>query len=398
MRRRWRERGLLVAIGAVGASNGFFLGLTLAGLLALFMQVAEWTPPPADVAPIGGAAAALAVLAVATLRELSLAEGEVPSWALDPPRTALEGDWEAVVHELAAAADLTPAPRLRFVEGEVPNAFSLGDSDGEGASIMVTAGALERLSSREMLAVLAHEVAHIEAGDLRVVAFADSIQAAVAGLGELKGRYIWGPRLILRHGLPAAACMGAAALFVLLASQAALKGVMGFLGFVALVVVVIGWEDHGWAQPIIRFAKRSWMAMFQFALWMSLFGLMTLVEALLAWPTVFALSRLLSRSRVFAADRRAIELTGDPAGLREALEALAPVERGIAEAHFRRLRFSLFSTPRPRSGYHAWVERVTGTHPSAARRIERLAAPARNFVPGPPTVQDTPSVHWFNHG
>jgi Zn-dependent protease with chaperone function len=115
------------------------------------------------------------------------------------------------------------------------------------------------------------------------------------------------------------------------------------------------------------------MAIFQFALWMSLFGLMTLVEALLAWPTVFVLSRLLSRSRVFAADRRAVELTGDPAGLREALEALAPVERGIAE-------------------------RVTGTHPSAARRIERLATPARNFVPGPRTVQDIPSVHWFNHG
>jgi heat shock protein HtpX len=114
------------------------------------------------------------------------------------------------------------------------------------------------------------------------------------------------------------------------------------------------------------------MAIFQFALFVALLGTLTLVDALLAWPTIFALSRLLSRSRVFAADRRAIELTGDPAGLRDALEAVAPVEREIAEDHFARLRFSLFATPRARSGYRSWVERVTGTHPSAKRRIARL--------------------------
>jgi Zn-dependent protease with chaperone function len=386
---RWRERGLLTVIGAVGASNGFFLGLTLATLLALFLRIAETAPPPADAGPIGGAVAALAVVAVAAMRPLSLVDREAPPWDLEPPPTALEARWETLVGELAATAGLAPAPRLRFVGGEIPNAFAVGDRDG--ASIVVTTAALERLAPRELLAVLAHEVARIEAGDLRAVAFADSVQATVASLAELKGRYLWGPRLILRHGLPAVACMGAAALFVLLATRPALNGVMGSLGFVVALVVYIGWQDLGWADPIKRFAKRSWMAIFQFAIWMSLFGLMTLVEAILAWPTVLVLSRLLSRSRVFAADRRAVELTGDPGGLRDALEALAPVERRIAELHFGGLRFSLFATPRPPSAYRAWVERVTGTHPPTARRIERLGAASRNFAPAPRTVQDIPS-------
>jgi Zn-dependent protease with chaperone function len=346
---------------------------------------------------IGGAGAALSVLVVAVLRERSLAEREVPSWALDPPRAALERDWESVVAELAAAACLAAAPRLRFIEGEVPNAFSLGDLDGEGAFIMVTEAALVCLTPREMLAVLAHEVAHIEAGDLRAVALADSIQATVADLSGFKGRYLWGPRLILRRSLPVFACLAALWPIIRLASQPAWEGPVGFVFFVIAAIVYYGWTELGWSRPITRVAKRAWIAIFQFALWLGMFGLLTLVEALLAWPTVFTLSRLLSRSRVFAADRRAVELTSDPGGLRDALETLASVEREPAEERFDRLRFSLFVTPRARSRYRSLVERIAGTHPSASRRIGRLSqSPPRKFATDSPTVQDIPSVGWNN--
>lgn len=159
-----------------------------------------------------------------------------------------------------------------------------------------------------------------------------------------------------------------------------------------------GWTELGWSTPLIRVFKRSWIAMVQLALWLSLLGPLSLIEAVLAWPTVFALSRLLSRSRVFAADRRAVELTGDPGGLRAALEALAPIECEPSGTHFDRLRFSLFATPRARSRYRSWVERVTGTHPSAARRIRRLDLwpSTRNLVPTALTVQDIPSDRCFN--
>lgn len=396
VRGRWRERGLLVAIGAVGAANGFFLGLTLAALLAIAAQSAERAPPPSLVATVAGAAIALAVLAVAVLRERSLAEREVPSWALDPPRTGLERDWESVVAELADATGLAAAPRLRFVEGAAPNAFALGDSD-DGTSIMVTEGALERLTPRELLAVLAHEVAHIEAGDLRRVALADSIQATVADLGDLKGRYIWGLGQVLRRSLPVMTCFAAIYPVVWLGTRPRWETPVAVVLFVIAAGIYYGWTELGWSEPLTRIFKRSCIAVLQLALWLSLFGALTLVEALLAWPTALALSRLLSRSRVYAADRRATDLTGDPASLRDALEALAPLEREPGGDRFDRLRFSLFATPRARSGYRAWVERVTDTHPSAERRIARLArTPPRKSPTTPLTVQDIPSDRCFN--
>lgn len=81
---------------------------------------------------------------------------------------------------LAARAGLTAAPRLFYVPSSVVNAFSVGGTGD--AAIAVSDGLLRTLTPRELTAVLAHEVAHIVAGDLRIMALADLISRLTAWL------------------------------------------------------------------------------------------------------------------------------------------------------------------------------------------------------------------------
>jgi Zn-dependent protease with chaperone function len=92
----------------------------------------------------------------------------------------------------------------------------------------------------------------------------------------------------------------------------------------------------------------------------------------LAPPTAYVLSRLLSRERVIEADRRAVELTRNRAGALAALRNLEGVEYTAGEPFWAALRFSLFVTPRAQTGLGPWRERVFGTHPPVAARIEQL--------------------------
>jgi heat shock protein HtpX len=66
------------------------------------------------------------------------------------------------VHRLSACGGIN-APRLFFVEGSTPNILTVGK---KGRSvIIVSVGLLETLSSRELEAVLAHEISHIRNND-----------------------------------------------------------------------------------------------------------------------------------------------------------------------------------------------------------------------------------------
>jgi Zn-dependent protease with chaperone function len=372
---RGRRSGLrwLVAIGLVGAANGFFIGYGLATLLAVAVHILEQAPPPSAVGPIAGVCLALGVIVIALLRERSLAEGEVPSWLLEPPRTALEAELDATVAELAETAGMSERPRVRLVQGIAPNAFVLGDVGGSGAAILVTEPTLERLTAAELRAVLAQELAHFEAGDLRAVALADAIQATVAYLGAFKGRYIWGTGDIFRRSLPLMACLALLALVIHLLPRETAETIETVTGIGLLVVFYISWEfGRRWEASITKAGRRFLVATFQFGLWLGLLGPLSLAEAVLAWPTVIFLSRLLSRKRVYAADARAVALTGDKEALRGALAALAPVEEVPVGGGFDHLRFSLFATPRASTRYRAMVERLTGTHPSAEQRIAHL--------------------------
>lgn len=80
--------------------------------------------------------------------------------------------------ELSARAGLKRAPRLYRIASPVANAFAVGAR--ADAHIALTDGLLHTLSWRELAGVLAHEIAHIAHGDLRVMGMADYVSRLTA--------------------------------------------------------------------------------------------------------------------------------------------------------------------------------------------------------------------------
>lgn len=73
----------------------------------------------------------------------------------------------AVVAELSRRAGLAAAPRLYYLPSATANAFTTG---GKGeAAIALSDGMLRLLDAREMVGVLAHEIAHLRNNDLFVL-------------------------------------------------------------------------------------------------------------------------------------------------------------------------------------------------------------------------------------
>jgi len=68
------------------------------------------------------------------------------------------------VAALSARAGLPRPPQLYWVPSPVRNAFSVGDR--RDAAVGITEGLLRTLTPREVVGVLAHEIAHIRHGDL----------------------------------------------------------------------------------------------------------------------------------------------------------------------------------------------------------------------------------------
>lgn len=72
---------------------------------------------------------------------------------------------------LAARAGLPAAPQPWYVPSPMLNAFTVGSA--REPAIALTDGLLSGMSFRELVGVLAHEVSHIQAKDIRVMALAD---------------------------------------------------------------------------------------------------------------------------------------------------------------------------------------------------------------------------------
>jgi heat shock protein HtpX len=110
---------------------------------------------------------------------------------------------------------------------------------------------------------------------------------------------------------------------------------------------------------------------------------LSLVLVLLFAPMVSALLQLtLARTREFAADASAVELTGDARGLISALDKLERLQGGLWEGFSQRPRGPL--------------ARLLRTHPETAERIARLEAlePAR---PAPAIALPELVFHPFEH-
>ena len=78
-----------------------------------------------------------------------------------------------IVDELAKRAGLPAPPRLYVIPSPMINAFATGvQSD---SLLAVTQGLLSRLDGRELIGVLAHEIAHIRHNDLWIMSLADTM-------------------------------------------------------------------------------------------------------------------------------------------------------------------------------------------------------------------------------
>lgn len=79
---------------------------------------------------------------------------------------------------ISRRADLPVMPQLHYIPSNVTIAFSAGSD--EKAAIALSDVLLRTLSMREIAGVLAHEVAHIAHGDLRVMNLADYVSRLTA--------------------------------------------------------------------------------------------------------------------------------------------------------------------------------------------------------------------------
>ena len=84
---------------------------------------------------------------------------------------AEEPELFAMVERVATKAGM-PMPKVAVIDSMVPNAFATGRNP-KNALVAVTVGIRQRLSARELEAVMAHEIAHVRNRDMRVLAVAN---------------------------------------------------------------------------------------------------------------------------------------------------------------------------------------------------------------------------------
>lgn len=218
---------------------------------------------------------------------------------------------------LCALADM-PVPRLGVMPSDIPNAFSAGRAPTRGV-VVVTEGLLRDVDDEELAAVLAHELSHIANRD----AFVMTIAGAPAMLGR---KLLWGFAM-----LPFTA-----------AGPKKILAAIAVLYFLPLLFV--GWVVY-------------------------------------AFATLLVMS--ITRYRELVADRGAAMLTGAPEQLMSALQKIAAAIPLIPARDLREVTRmnALFVLPARTEGDGFEVDplRIFPTHPPLERRLESLAALARNL-------------------
>jgi len=93
------------------------------------------------------------------------------------------------VEGLSIAAGL-PMPRPYIIEDSAPNAFATG-RDPQHAAIAVTRGLLDKLNRLELEGVVAHEMAHIQNYDIRLMTLVTVLVGTVVLLSDWMMRSLW---------------------------------------------------------------------------------------------------------------------------------------------------------------------------------------------------------------
>ena len=251
------------------------------------------------------------------------------AWQLVDPNTDLERQLVNVVEEMAIASGL-PKPKVWIVPDLDPNAFATGIKE-QDAHVAVTEGLLKTLDRDELQSVVAHEMAHIQNHDVKLMTLLAALVGVIALMSEGALRMMRFGSIGGRRGGGGRAGGGG--------------GKKGGAGALAVLVLV---------------------------LWIITLILAPLISRLLALGV--------SRKREYLADATAAQFTRNPGALASALrkiedaaEPTKAIKRGtahlcIADPLGRRLT--------SREGFLA---NAFATHPPMGIRIARLKAMAYEY-------------------
>jgi Zn-dependent protease with chaperone function len=313
--------------------------------------------PPAAVAALlgfvvvpGSVALLLSWLGVRRLFRRA-GSGTVVALGARPPRS---GDLEEqqlvnVVGEMAAAAGVPP-PRVMLLDSPVANAAAAG-ARLDDAVVVVASGLLATLRRDETQGVVAHLVASVGNGDLRIGATISSVFQTLGLVGSVlrapsEGRPRVTLRRLLRYALRRPGSGDAAAAAELLTRAGA------------------DWEvDYGDDQPVGLKA----VLLLPFVAAGAAFMVTSMIFGFLV---VNPFLRRGWRARRHLADAAAVELTRNPTGLASALARLAGAGDVVPGTEWATHLFVV-----GRAAPQAKDESpMTTFHPPVAARLERLAA------------------------
>lgn len=315
-RATWRLLGLY-ALAALAVVASYCAVAALAYVLfALYAGL-----PPAGVPPkfLGAVAAMVAgtMLVVTALRAWRLRDGGtavahflgaryVDAFKCDPAERRLVN----VVEEMSIASGVAVPPLYVLDHEDAVNALVAGTSPNE-AVIIVTRGALKKLSRDELQAILGHEYSHILNGDMALNVRLICVLAGLSWLGDRGEEMVWRAARITRK-----------------------EGGQG-----------------GTAAPS---------------------ALVGALLALVGFPGVFAADAIraaISRQRELLADQASVQFTRNPDGIAGALDSiLATHSHTVVRASHAAELAHMFFAP---AVAHWWS---FPTHPPIERRI-RLAHP-----------------------
>jgi heat shock protein HtpX len=233
----------------------------------------------------------------------------------------------AAVTRLAAQADV-PKPDVAVARTDLPNAFAVGRR--ESGTVVVTTALLETLDAEERDAVLAHELAHLKNRDASLMTVAWVLPTVTYYLAALAFYVLYGLFKLLSFGGGSGGDRDGRALAV------------------GIVVITVS-------------------------------ALVTLTVSAMFWCGSVLIHRVLSRYREYAADRAAAEITGSPAALASALDAL---DESMPEVPDRDLREfdggaeALYVAPLESRAFGdkelVSTDVFPETHPPTRERVDRL--------------------------
>ena len=277
------------------------------------------------------------------------------------PHDAGERQLANIVEEMAISAGLQ-APALLVIDSPHINAAAVGGSR-RSANVLVTRGLLDRLDRDETSGVVAHLVASIGAGDIRLthailavfqtfgffVTFLDlpvrwSAWRALGGLSLVVLGIRRSPEAIERTLVPVEEGMGAE-------TMPDIDKVWGIIPYPRLRKLLL--------VPLLPLLLVGMILRLVLFLWTALF---------LGPPL-----GLIWRNRRYAADAMAVQLTRNPDGLAPALGRIggSAIPSG---GEGREYCFIHSLSPATRSGFTGRRTITCSLHPMLARRVQRLAA------------------------